>query len=116
MGRSHTAPNVRIALHNRIGQKIGIDFPKKDLQLLPAPGEIREAFEVFNHFRIDQNTGGGLVLPNERGNQVNKGRSAMQIAGQWRAIQEILSHTESGGVGWDSCRMRSNACSSSSHA
>jgi hypothetical protein len=29
MGRAHSTPNVRIALHDRIGQKIGIDFPKK---------------------------------------------------------------------------------------
>src|SRR5258705_12180713 len=109
MGRSHGAPNIRIALHNRIGQKIGIDFTKQYLQLLPAAREIRETFQVFNHLRIHQNTGGGLVLPDEGGNEVNKGRSAMQIAGQWGAIQEILSHTASGGVGWDSCRMRSKA-------
>src|SRR6266850_5693628 len=116
MGRTHGAPNIRIALHDRIGQKIWIDFTKKYLQLLPAPREIRESFQVFNHLGIDQNAGGGLVLPDQGGNELNKGRSAMQIAGKWCAIQEILSHTASGGVGWDSCRMRSNACSSSSHA
>lgn len=102
MGRTHGAPNVRIALHDRIGQKIGIDFPKKSLELLPAPGEIRQALEVFNHFRIHQHTSGGLVLPDEGCNQIHKGRSAMQIAGKRGTIQEVLSHTASGGVGWDS--------------
>jgi hypothetical protein len=47
MGRSHGAPNIRITLHDRIGEKIGISFPKKSLQLLPAAGEIRQTLEVF---------------------------------------------------------------------
>src|SRR5438093_1135079 len=74
-------------------------------------GEMRQALEVFGDLSIDQDIGGSLTAGNPGADEVNGDLGTIEIRGQWRAIEQVLSHKASGGDGGLSCRMRCRACS-----
>src|ERR1043166_2033217 len=74
-------------------------------------GKMRQALEVFGDLSIHQDAGGSLTASNPGADKVHGDLAAIEIRGQWRTIQQVLSHKASGGDGGLSCRMRCSSCS-----